>query len=243
MSDLFQAFELSDDGIRPKISLPAPIADQAKREAIALSVSTEEVTHAELEALAEAGLKLLEDCRSGRIPVPLGLNRNDSHASLLSGLADDAFISDQLSLAAYPERSYRPWHLMSAYTLLQLDRAARCASGNDADGAIEALCLAMESSRNATLWWTGDTIDAEVSSAGWKHAQESKRLKAIHPLKEYVFNRWKDGRDDGRPWKSKRSCALAIAADVVLKAKEHDWEISGKEPERTVYKWLREQSD
>lgn len=242
MPDIFQAFELTERGIRLRHPVPEPIAAQARREATTLQVDNPQLDQQGLVTLAQTCLNLLADVRAGTTPMPVGSTSEDSDAHLLSGLADDIASSGKLR-ALHPTQTYQAWQLMSAYTLLLLDRAAVFASAGDMRGTIVALCQAMESGRNATLWWTGDTIEAETAGAGSDHARTTKRLQAIDPLKDYVHHRWRAGRDDGRPWKSKRSCAIAIVPDVLQRAKEHGWEMSGKEPDRTIYKWLRELPD
>jgi len=243
MPDIFKAFELSESGLRPRTPAPEPITAQARREATLLQVENPNISQRELDALAETCLALLAKVRAEDGPLPIGTRATDTDAHLLSALADDATSNGTLGQFHPGTQPVQAWQLMSAYTLLMLDRAAICALSDDILGTIDALCQAMESSRNTTLWWTGDTIEAETAGAGSAHARTTKRLQAIDPLKDYVQSRWESGRDDGRPWKSKRSCAIAIVPDVIARAKAHGWEMSGKEPERTVYKWLRELAD
>jgi hypothetical protein len=242
MADIFNAFELKDGELRAKLPIPEAIAAQARRKTSLLLVETPSIGHRELSDLAETCIRLIADVRRGATRLPVGSHWEDNDAHLLSGLADDAQIAGALN-DLHDGQTYRAWHLMCVHAVLKLDEAAICASNGDMLGTIEALCQAMESSDNATLWWTGDTIEAEASGSGQDHARSTKRLQAIDPLKEYVTDRWAAGRDDGRPWKSKRSCAIAITADVLMRAKKHGWEMTGKEPERTIYKWLRELPD
>lgn len=246
MQTVFEVFRIENG----KLETAFPIADSLYKVAAdamnAIRDGDEDFEQCDLDAIATLAIEIIAGIHHGTIPKPKYIRDDDSEAEILNAFLCDS--EERKSISTSTGDNVFEWQVIAAYSLYKTDLAARHFNSGDTELGIESLSLACLASADFAYHWAffdsfdpeaPDGYSATLAIKGFENAFETKRMKAIPALKSFASLRWKSG-NNGRPWKSRRSCARAIAGDVVTLARELGWDMAGAEPERTVYKWLRE---
>lgn len=248
MQAIFKVFRLKDGVLEAAFPVSASLSTVASDAMNAIRDGDESFDQTDLDAIASLGIEILASIKSGAIPAPKYLRLDDSEAEVLNAFLSDS--AERKSITTTTGDSVFEWQVLAAYALHKADSAAFHFHVGEIGQGIESLSLACLASSDYAYHWaffncydptTNEDHSAIVAAKGLENAFTTKRMQAIPKLKAYSFQRWTKG-NNGVPWKSKRSCANSIAGDVVDLARQNSWDMTGSEPERTVYRWLRENS-